>query len=118
LLVGLAVTAALTSPALASLPQQARALLTRAMHAKLLNVTGILGTANASLGYEYSTPGLQRGFAVYAESPLPKDRRSRLSSDSAFSDLNYALYLGHSHRYGDLLVTNVRRSRSGVTGMG
>lgn len=97
-----------SAPALASSPQRARALFTRAMNSKLLDVTGVLGTANASLAYEYSTPGLKRGFAVYAESPLPKDRRSRLSSDSAFSDLNYALYLGHSHRYGDLLVTNMR----------
>ncbi len=96
------------APALASLPQQARALFRRAMHSKLLNVTGIFGTASASLGYEYRTPGLRGGFAVYAESPLPKDRRSRLSSDSAFSDLNYALYLGHSRRYDDLLVTNMR----------
>ncbi len=96
------------APALASLPQQAHALFTHALHTKLLNVTGILGTANAGLGYEYSTPGLKRGFAVYAETPLPKDRRSRLSSDSAFSDLNYALYLGHSRRQGDLLVTNMR----------
>jgi serine phosphatase RsbU (regulator of sigma subunit) len=97
-----------SAPALASSRQRARALFTRAAHTKLLDVTGVLDTANASLGYEYSTPGLKRGFAVYAESPLPKDRRSRLSSDSAFSDLNYALYLGHSHRYGDLLVTNMR----------
>jgi serine phosphatase RsbU (regulator of sigma subunit) len=96
-----------STPALVSLPQQTRALFTRALHSKLLDVTGVLGTANASLGYEYSTPGLTRGFAVYAESPLPKDRRSRLSSDSAFSDLNYALYLGHSHRHSDLLVTNI-----------
>jgi serine phosphatase RsbU (regulator of sigma subunit) len=72
-------------------------------------VTGILGTADASLGYEFTTPGVKRGFAVYAESPLPKDRRSRLSNNSAFSDLNYALYLGHSRRAGDLLVTNIRR---------
>ena len=97
-----------SAPALTSSQQQARALFTRAAHTKTLDVTGVLGTANASLGYEYSTPGLKHGFAVYAESPLPKDRRSRLSRDSAFSDLNYALYLGHSHRYGDLLVTNMR----------
>lgn len=97
-----------TAPALASSPQRARALFARAMNSKLLNVTGILGTTNASLGYEYSTPGLKGGFAVYAESPLPKDRRSKLSSDSAFSDLNYVLYLGHSHRHSDLLVTNIQ----------
>jgi serine phosphatase RsbU (regulator of sigma subunit) len=98
-----------STPALAALPAQTRALFARGEHTHLLNVTGILGTANASLGYEFTTPGVKRGFAVYAESPLPKDRRSRLSSDSAFSDLNYALYLGHTRRAGDLLVTNIRR---------
>jgi serine phosphatase RsbU (regulator of sigma subunit) len=96
------------APALLSLPKQAGELFARAKHTRLLNVTGILGSAPASLGYEFSTPGVKRGFAVYAESPLPKDRRSRLSSDSAFSDLNYALYLGRSRSPGDLLVTNMQ----------
>ncbi len=98
-----------STPALAALPAQTRALFARGEHTHLLNVTGILGTANASLGYEFTTPGVRRGFAVYAESPLPKDRRSRLSNDSAFSDLNYALYLGHTRRAGELLVTNITR---------
>jgi serine phosphatase RsbU (regulator of sigma subunit) len=98
-----------SAPALAASPQKARALFTRALHTTLLDVSGILGTANPSLGYEYNTPGLKGGFAVYAESPLPKDRRSKLSSDSAFSDLNYALYLGRSRHPGDLLVTNIQR---------
>jgi serine phosphatase RsbU (regulator of sigma subunit) len=96
------------APALLSLPAQAGELFAHAKHTQLLNVTGILGTASASLGYEFSTPGVERGFAVYAESLLPKDRRSRLSSDSAFSDLDYALYLGRSRRRGDLLVTNMQ----------
>jgi serine phosphatase RsbU (regulator of sigma subunit) len=111
-------------PALVSLPGQTRELFARAKHTRLLNVTGILGSIPASLGYEFSTPGVVRGFAVYAESPLPKDRHSRLSSDSAFSDLNYALYLGRSRRSGDLLVTNMQhfpvrgRHASGVVPFG
>ena len=62
-----------------------------------------------SLGYEFSTPGIKHGFAVYAENPLPKDRRSKLQSNSAFSDLNYALYLGHSRHPANLLVTSLHR---------
>ena len=42
---------------------------------------------------------------VYAERPLPADRRSRLEANSAFADLNYALYLGRA-RTADLLVTD------------
>src|ERR1700685_534154 len=96
------------TPALVSLPVQARELFARAKHTRLLNVTGILGSTPARLGYECSTPCVMRVFTVYAESPLPKDRRSRLSSDSAFSELNYALYLGRSRRPGALLVTNMQ----------
>ncbi len=96
------------TPALVSLPERTRDLFARAKHTRLLNVTGILGSVPASLGYEFSTPGVKRGFAVYAESLLPTDRRSRLSGDSAFSDLNYALYLGRSRDPGDLLVTNMQ----------
>lgn len=96
-------------PALASLPAQARAFFAHAERSRLLNVTGILGTANPSLGYEFSTPGTGHGFAVYVENPLPRDRRSALASNSAFSDLNYALFLGRSQQPKTLLVTSVHR---------
>lgn len=96
-----------TTPVLASLPERARAFFAHAEHSQLLNVTGILGSTNPSFGYEFSTPGVKNGFAVYVESPLPADRRSKLQSNSAFSDLNYALYLGHSKRAEDLLVTSL-----------
>jgi serine phosphatase RsbU (regulator of sigma subunit) len=44
---------------------------------------------------------------VYAENDLPANRRSKIESNSAFSDLDYALYLGRSHRPSELLATNV-----------
>jgi len=97
------------APRLASLPERASAFFAHAEKSPVLNVTGILGSASPSLGYEFSTPGVKRGFAVYAETPLPADRRSQLQSNSAFSDLNYALYLGHSRRAADLLVTSLHR---------
>ena len=97
------------APVLASLPQQASTFFAHAARSPLLNVTGILGSTNPSFGYEFSTPGVKSGFAVYVESPLPKDRRSKLEGNSAFSDLNYALYLGRSRRAADLLVTSLHR---------
>jgi serine phosphatase RsbU (regulator of sigma subunit) len=97
-----------TAPVLASLPAQARALFANAERSQLLNITGVLGSAQPSLGIEFSTPGIKHGFAVYVENPLPKNRRSALAGNSAFSDLNYALYLGHSQRRQDLLVTSLR----------
>jgi serine phosphatase RsbU (regulator of sigma subunit) len=96
-------------PILVSLPKQARALFARAGKSRLLSITGILGSDRPSIGFEFSTPGRTHGFAVYAENPLPKDRRSTLASNSAFSDLNYALFLGRSRRAKDLLVTSLHR---------
>ena len=94
-------------PLLASLPAQAHDLFAHGEHSPLLNITGILGSAHPSLGFEFSTPGVSHGFAVYVENRLPKDRRSRLAGNSAFSDLNYALYLGHSRSHNNLLVTSL-----------
>jgi hypothetical protein len=96
-------------PILASLPAQARNFFAHAERSPLLNITGVLAAPRPSLGFEFSTPGIAHGFAVYAENPLPKDRRSPLARNSAFSDLNYALYLGHSRRAADLLVTSLHR---------
>jgi len=95
------------APTLASQPAKARAFFAHVEHSPLLNVTGILGSSMPSLGYAFSTPGVAHGFAVYAESPLPKDRRSKLAGNSAFSDLNYALYLGRSRSPANLLVTSM-----------
>jgi serine phosphatase RsbU (regulator of sigma subunit) len=96
-----------SAPALASLPGQARAFFAHAEKSTLLDVTSVLGSSAQSLGYEFSTPGIKHGFAVYAETPLPKNRQSKLQTNSAFSDLNYALYLGHSRNAAALLVTSL-----------
>lgn len=98
-----------STPLLASLPRQARALFGRAGRSRLLNITGILGTARPSIGFEFATPGVKHGFAVYAENPLPKNRRSALAGNSAFADLNYALFLGRSRAPKNLLVTSLHR---------
>jgi hypothetical protein len=74
-----------------------------------LSVIGILHSAHGlRLGYGYSAANEPQDFAVYAESALPADRRSRLSADSAFADLHYALYFGRSTSAGALLVTDLR----------
>jgi serine phosphatase RsbU (regulator of sigma subunit) len=101
-------TVAGATPVLASLPDQARQFFAAAKHGTQLNITGILGSAKPSLGYEYATPGSTHGFAAYAETALPADRRSAIASSSAFSDLNYVLYLGSSHSPKDLLLTSLR----------
>jgi hypothetical protein len=47
------------------------------------------------------------GYVVYAERRIPADRRARVDRDSAFADLDYALYLGESTKPADLSTTNV-----------
>jgi serine phosphatase RsbU (regulator of sigma subunit) len=94
-------------PLLLASPAQARRLFTGQYRPGQLNLTGIMGSRRPSLGLEFSPPGRTQGFAVYAENPLPANRRSGLERNSAFSDLYYVLYLGHSRRSSNLLVTNV-----------
>jgi len=106
---GTTLTSAVVGPAplLASLPSQARSFFERGRHTDLLNVTGILGAARPSLGFSYKALGASPRFVVYAEKQLPKNRRSTVESNSAFSDLNYALYLGHRQSSSSLLVTSL-----------
>src|SRR5438270_556031 len=62
-----------------------------------------------SVGLAFKAAGHGPGFVVYAENPLPANRRSRQESNSAFSDLKYVLYLGHSRRTSDALVTSEKQ---------
>jgi serine phosphatase RsbU (regulator of sigma subunit) len=96
-----------TSPAMASRPKLALGFFRRARRTAKLSVVGLLSSSPARLGYEFSTPGTTGGFAAYAESPLPADRRSKTASGQGFSDLHYALYLGRSRAGDQLLVTDV-----------
>ncbi len=47
------------------------------------------------------------GDVVYAERSIPADRRSRVDRDSAFADLNYAIYLGKGTDLADLSTADV-----------
>jgi serine phosphatase RsbU (regulator of sigma subunit) len=98
-----------SAPVLASMPARAKQFFTRSTRPGVLNLTSFLSSPRPALGFDFSVPGRAHGFAVYAESPLPANRRSTLEKNSAFSDLNYALYLGRSHRTSDVLVTSLKR---------
>jgi Stage II sporulation protein E (SpoIIE) len=103
-----------TPPALAASPAQAQTFFTRAARMAKLSVIGVRAPTLSRLGYAAATAQPPNRFAAYGESSLPPDRRSRLQSSAAFSELNYALYLGPSQRTSELLVTSV--SRLPVTG--
>jgi serine phosphatase RsbU (regulator of sigma subunit) len=95
-------------PVLASMPETAERFFEHSTRPGVLNLTSFLHSPRPALGFDFSAPGHAHGFAVYAEKPLPADRRSTLEKNSAFSDLNYALYLGHSKRTSDVLVTSLK----------
>jgi serine phosphatase RsbU (regulator of sigma subunit) len=84
-------------------------LFSRAARSHSLSVLGLLRLSKPSIGYALSTTPSGRGYVIYAESQLPANRRSKLESNTAFSDLDYAIYLGHSTQTSDLLVTSLRR---------
>ncbi|MCW3033697.1 MAG: protein serine/threonine phosphatase [Solirubrobacterales bacterium] len=72
-----------------------------------LTIVNMLVSPHPSLGFQYSVGGSGRRFAVFAQNPLPANRRSALERNSAFADLDYLLYLGRSKRARDLLLTSV-----------
>ena len=98
-----------SAPVLASMPERAEQFFRHSTRPGVLNLTSFLSSLHPALGFDFSAPGRAHGFAVYAENPLPANRRSKLEKNSAFSDLNYALYLGHSERTSDVLVTSLKR---------
>jgi serine phosphatase RsbU (regulator of sigma subunit) len=83
--------------------------------ARKLSVIGFLRPPDLRIGYGYAPSGAG-GYAVYAESPLPANHRSQIDRTSAFSGLDYALYLGRFTRPSQLLLTNTsQRPLSGPT---
>jgi Stage II sporulation protein E (SpoIIE) len=76
-------------------------------HAKL-SVRGLLHATQPRLAYAYagSRPG---AFLVEAEQALPKSRYTRLPANSAYSNLNIAVYIAKRPTPSRLLLSTVRR---------
>jgi serine phosphatase RsbU (regulator of sigma subunit) len=87
-----------------STPTETRSLVARAFHSPTFIVNELVNGSLARLGYAYALPATE--FAIYAEHPIPADRRAAISKDSAFSELRYAIYLGTSEQSPRLLTTS------------
>ncbi len=96
-----------TPPVLASMPVRARAVFARAATSHKLAVIGLTPPALTRLGFALTSTGPGSRFVVYGENGLAANRRSRLERNSAFSDLNYVLYLGPGVHASSLLLTSV-----------
>ncbi|HEV7523972.1 MAG TPA: PP2C family protein-serine/threonine phosphatase [Acidimicrobiia bacterium] len=94
-------------PQLAAQPvAEIRAFLDRTRHSKTMTVRDLLDAKRRGLGYGYSA-GPNDKYVVYAESSLPQNRRAAVESNSAFSDLDYAIYLGTTDDPRRLLAASV-----------
>lgn len=85
----------------------AESLFSLAAKTSKLAVSGILTGPQPRLGYSYVPPRSARAYAVYAESALPPHKVAPIRSNSAFADLDYALYLGRSARPQELIETSL-----------
>jgi serine phosphatase RsbU (regulator of sigma subunit) len=95
------------APSLRPSAPTTRAFFARAAHNTRLSVIGLRHPTLNGLGYAFTTPISTSGLAAYGETVVPSNRRSRLQSNSAFSDLDYALYLGGAERARNLLVASL-----------
>jgi serine phosphatase RsbU (regulator of sigma subunit) len=95
------------APKLALTPTRRAAFFSLAAADHMLSITGLLSQPDPRLGYALAAGTAARPYVLYAENPLPANRRSRLQRSSQFAGLLYALYLGHGQHPQNLLVTNV-----------
>ena len=71
-----------------------------------IRVLDLLSAPQRRLGYAFAA-GPTAKYVVYAESDLPQNRRSAVDQNSAFSDLDYAIYLGTTDDPNHLLAASV-----------
>jgi serine phosphatase RsbU (regulator of sigma subunit) len=100
-------TAEVGAPTTFATPGETRLLVARAFHSPTLIVTEVLNGSLARLGYAYALPGSD--WAIYAEHAIPADRKAAISKNDAFSELRYAIYLGHNEQSSNLLTTSFNK---------
>src|SRR5215207_1669101 len=74
-------------------------------------IRDLLDNDRRRLGYAFAVDNATS--VTYVEAALPENRRARIASDSAFADLDYALYLGSRAKPSHLLASS---SGHGVDG--
>jgi hypothetical protein len=100
------------APDLPTSSGELRGFFSRAAAAHKLTVRGILESPAPRLGYAFAATGANgtaSRYLAYGEAMIPANRRSRLERNQAFSELNYAIYLGRAKTNQNLLVTSLKR---------
>jgi serine phosphatase RsbU (regulator of sigma subunit) len=95
------------NPDLAGRPEpEIRTFLEQTTGKSVVSVLDLLGASPRRLGYAFAV-GRGAKYVVYAEAALPQNRRANVDSNVAFSDLDYAIYLGSTENPGRLLASSV-----------
>jgi serine phosphatase RsbU (regulator of sigma subunit) len=69
-------------------------------------INDMLTASDRRLGYAYSVPRRSARFVVYTETAIPQNRRATIDKNSAFADLDYALYLGPKAALSELVASS------------
>jgi serine phosphatase RsbU (regulator of sigma subunit) len=91
-------------PLLQSMSPKADAYFSRALHSRQLAVIEVTSGNTEHVGFAYS-PG-DTAFITYEEHSLLANRQARVASNSAFANLDYAIYIGRTIDTRDLLTTD------------
>ncbi len=94
---------------------EGQALVHRAAHSSTFLVVSLRHGISERIGYAVSSP-VDPQFVVYAERAIPPDREAPIEKDSAFSDLNYATYVGTATTAQNLATTDVPPSDLPLSG--
>jgi serine phosphatase RsbU (regulator of sigma subunit)/anti-sigma regulatory factor (Ser/Thr protein kinase) len=90
---------------------------TKAHPAPTFAVADLLDGPRRRLGYAYVGPRPDARYVVSGERTLSRNRRARVDKDSAFSDLDYALFVGRSPASSHLIASRSGTARlAGRTG--
>jgi hypothetical protein len=90
-------------------PDVIRAFLARSAGTPRISVLDLLDRDQPRLGYTMVAPDGPIRYVAYAETPLPANRLSAVPTDSAFADLDYAVYLGKKASDAHLLSATTRK---------
>jgi serine phosphatase RsbU (regulator of sigma subunit) len=101
-------------PALAPDRPASQTYLRDAFRSPTYTVRSVTAGSRSSIAYAQADPS--SGFVVYAERTIPEDRRAPVDSNSAFTQLHYAIYLGPKTDLAALSTTDVAPSTLPLTG--
>jgi len=92
-----------------------QALVAKALHSSTFVVTGIPANTPQLIGFALANSASPT-YAIVAERAIPANRKVAVESNSAFSDLKYATYLGATTNSAQLTTTDVSPSQLPLRG--